>query len=117
MRNLAFAAALALISAPALSQPRYSTTEGAVICTTERGVTDGINLLAKGERAALAAIGCIVAGPGRELVPLADGLMDTSLSRVIIKGVAGSAQGYIYKPSILDAKTGKTVSAFGRPDY
>lgn len=118
MRCLILAATLAAITSPAHAQPRYTTMTGAVVCSTERGVTDGINLLAKGERSALATIGCIVAAPGRELVPMADGIMDTTVSRVILKGDAGaSAQGYIYKESIMDSRTGKAVGAFMRPDY
>ena len=117
MRCLILAAALSVLTAPAIAQPRYTSTLGAVICSTERGVTDGINLLAKGERAALTTIGCIVAPAGSELLPLADGIIDTTVSRIILKGEKGQAQGYIYKESMIDTRTGKPVGAFGRPEY
>lgn len=117
MRILFATAVLVTLAAHAMAQGRYTTAAAAIICTTERGVTDGINLFAKGEREALSAVGCFYVGAGRDIVPIADGIMDPTLARVILKAAGNSAQGYIFKGSITDTTTGKTVHWSDKPGY
>lgn len=117
MRFLLLALALAASASPAAAQSRYTTTSDAVFCLTERGIDDGLALIAQGQSKILDTVGCVRPAAMSEIFPLSNGSRGPHVVRAVVKANGQSITGYLFTMHIYDGQKRDRVGPSGWISY